>query len=79
METLTDTSTLLAQLGLPVGLFVLLMVWSIVWKGFAMWRAAELRQKWWFIIFLVANTAGILEIIYIFLIAKKYKVEVVEN
>lgn len=78
MNTL-DPAMLLEQIGVPIGVFVVLMIWSLVWKGFALWRSAELRQKWWFIAFLVINTAGILEIIYIFLIAKKYKVEVVEN
>jgi hypothetical protein len=60
-------------------LFLLLVIWSIAWKGLGLWRAAEIRQKWWFIAILVLNTFGILEIIYLFLVARKYKVEVVEN
>lgn len=56
-----------------------LIIWSLVWKGFALWKSAELRQKYWFMVMLVVNTMGILEIIYIFAVAKKYKVEVVEN
>jgi len=57
----------------------LLIIWSLVWKGLALWKSAELRQKYWFVLILILNTMGILEIIYIFAVAKKYKVEVVEN
>lgn len=53
----------------------LLVVWSLIWKGIALWKAARLSSKWWFIILLLVNTLGILEIIYIFFIAKKYTVE----
>jgi hypothetical protein len=47
---------------------VLLIVWSLVWKGLALWRAAKRGEKFWFILFLIVNTAGILEIIYLFLV-----------
>ena len=60
-------------------LFGLLAVWSLIWKGLALWRAAGLRHKWWFVIILLVNDLGILEIIYLYFIARKYKVEVVEN
>ena len=60
-------------------LIALAMMWALVWKGFALWKSAELRQKYWFIAILVVNTFGILEIIYLFLVAKNYKVEVVEQ
>lgn len=58
----------------PIMQYVLL-IWSIVWKGLALWNAAKNGQKNWFIamfiIILVINTAGILEIIYLFRFAKK--------
>lgn len=57
----------------------LALIWSLAWKGFALWRSAELRQKYWFVALLLINTLGILEIFYIFVIARKYKVEVVNN
>ncbi|MDP2642097.1 MAG: DUF5652 family protein [bacterium] len=61
-------------------LFIILaIIWALVWKGFALWKAAGLRQKYWFIIILIVNTLGILEIIYLFLVARKYKVEFVEE
>lgn len=49
---------------------LLLIAWNLVWKGFALWYAAKRGQHWWFIAFLVVNTFGLLEIAYIFFIAK---------
>ncbi|MDE1924738.1 MAG: hypothetical protein KGH79_00975 [Patescibacteria group bacterium] len=51
--------------------FILLVVlWSIFWKGLALWHSARRGQYWWFVIMLVVNTLGILEIIYLFFVAK---------
>jgi len=50
--------------------FILALAWSLFWKGFALWHAAKRGEQWWFIAILVINTVGILEIIYIFFIAK---------
>ena len=44
----------------------LLVLWSVVWKGVALWRAARRAEVGWFVVLLVVNTAGILEILYIF-------------
>jgi hypothetical protein len=52
-------------------LFALLILWSIVWKGIALWKAAQNNAKWWFIAMLVINSVGILEIVYIFFFSKK--------
>ncbi|MFA6018189.1 MAG: DUF5652 family protein [Patescibacteria group bacterium] len=59
--------------GLPVaitGPFIILLVWSFFWKGLALWHSAKRKQPWWFIVLLLVNTMGILEIIYLFAIAK---------
>lgn len=48
----------------------LLLVWSIAWKGIALWNASKNNQKNWFIAILIINTLGILEIIYLFGFAK---------
>jgi methionyl-tRNA synthetase len=48
----------------------LLLVWSIFWKGLALWHAGRRGEPWWFVILLVVNTFGILEIIYLFAVAK---------
>lgn len=65
----------ITTLGLNPWILVLIVLWTIPWMGVAMWKAARLSHKWWFIILLVVHTAGILDIIYIFLIARKYSVE----
>ena len=52
-------------------LIVLVAVWSIVWKGLALWKSARQDNKVWFVIFLVINTVGILEILYIYIFSKK--------
>jgi len=57
----------------------LAIIWSMVWKGFALWKSAGLRQKYWFIAILLINTLGLLEIFYLYFIARRYKVEVVEK
>lgn len=54
-------------------LLALLLVWVLVWKGLALWRAGRRNETAWFIALLVLNTLGILEIIYYFLIAKSDK------
>ncbi len=45
---------------------VLLMLWTIPWKGYALWKAARKKDKWWFIMILVVNSAALLEAAYIF-------------
>lgn len=47
-------------------------IWSVFWMGWALWRAAKDDSKVWFIVLLLVHTVGILDIIYIFLISKKY-------
>ncbi len=48
-----------------------LLAWSIVWKGLALWKAADRREKIWFWVLLVVNTVGILEILYLYVFSKK--------
>lgn len=42
-----------------------LLIWDLVWRGLALWRAGGNRQKGWFIALLIINSAGILPIIYL--------------
>ncbi|MGB9707017.1 MAG: DUF5652 family protein [Microgenomates group bacterium] len=52
--------------------FVLfLMMWSLFWKGLALWKSSQKRQLLWFIILLVFNTLGILEICYVFWLKRR--------
>ena len=50
--------------------FIIFVVWSLVWQGLGMWHAAR-RGEWiWFVVFLLIHTLGILEIVYLFAVAK---------
>lgn len=60
-------------------LIVILTILSLPWKGIALWKAAQLSHKKWFVILLITNTVAILDIIYIFYVARKYKVEILEE
>lgn len=53
--------------------FILLLLWTLVWKGFALWKAARRGEKVWYVVILVLNTIGILEILYLFAFSKKSK------
>ena len=65
--------------GFPIWLLVVITLWSMPWKGVALWKAAQLSHKKWFIILLLVNTLGILDIVYIRFVARKYTVETVES
>lgn len=49
---------------------VLVALWSIYWKGRSLWKAARLGHLGWFIALLLINTAGILDILYIYIFSK---------
>ena len=48
-----------------------LIVWSIIWKGMALWKSARVGNKGWFVALLVINTLGILDILYLYVFSKK--------
>ncbi len=39
-------------------LFYLLIAWSVIWKGLALWPAARNRQLVWYLALLIVNTVG---------------------
>jgi len=51
-------------------ILAVLSVWILVWKGLALWKAANKKSIPWFVILLIFNTFGILEILYIFIFSK---------
>jgi len=55
--------------------FVLIavLIWTIFWKGLALWKAARGNQKYWFMGLLLVNSLGILEIIFLGFFQKKPK------
>ena len=60
------------MINFPIGILAFVLVlWTIVWKVYAVWTAAKHNHKKWFVALIILNTAGILEIIYIFKVAKK--------
>lgn len=52
-------------------LLLLIVLWSLPWKGVALWKAAENEQKIWFIVILVTSTFALLDALYIFYFSKK--------
>ena len=52
---------------------ILLIIWSLIWKGIALWKSARNSQTAWFVVMLIVNTVGILEIIYILGFSKKHQ------
>lgn len=62
MEQLTGSNLIL---------LLILIFWVLPWKGYALWIASKNDHKTWFILLIILNTFGILEIIYVFGVAKK--------
>lgn len=58
---------------LPV--IIVLLVWSMIWKGIALWKAGRNNQLAWFVVMLIVNTVGILEIIYLAFFQKREMAE----
>ncbi|MDO8469488.1 MAG: DUF5652 family protein [bacterium] len=51
---------------------LLILAWTIPWKGVALWKAARQSNQKWFIVLLVVNTLAILDILYIFVFSKRF-------
>jgi len=49
----------------------LITIWTLPWKGVALWKSAKNGQLVWFIALLVLNTLAILEIVYLAFFQKK--------
>ncbi len=54
---------------------ILLAIWTVPWKGLALWRSAKRGDRIWFIILLLINTLGVLEIIYLLFFSKEKQKE----
>lgn len=46
-------------------LLIPLLIWSLIWKGIALWKCGRNNQLPWFVVLLVVNTVGLLEIVYL--------------
>ena len=47
-----------------------IIIWSIPWKGVALWKSAKNDHLGWFIALLIINSLAILDILYIFIFSK---------
>jgi methionyl-tRNA synthetase len=50
---------------------LLALLWILPWKGYALWTASKKSHRVWFVVLLLVNTIGILDIFYIFYVAKR--------
>ncbi|MEK6923245.1 MAG: DUF5652 family protein [Nanoarchaeota archaeon] len=50
---------------LPV--IVITIVWDLFWKAWGLWISSQRKEKIWFVLILIINSAGILPIIYLWL------------
>jgi hypothetical protein len=50
---------------------IAIALWTLPWKGYALWKAAQRGEKKWFVALLVINTLALLEIVYIFIFSKR--------
>lgn len=49
---------------------VAVAVWTLPWKGAALWRSARRGHFGWFGVLLVFNTLGFLDILYLFIFSR---------
>jgi len=59
---------------LIIAVIIVLSIWQFIWKGIALWRSSQLKQRNWFVALFVLipfNDLAILEIVYLFWFAKK--------
>lgn len=64
-----DHLPFLAVWGPIIGIWVLV---ALALKGYSLWHAAKRGEIWWFVALLIINTFGILELIYIGAVLKKF-------
>lgn len=58
----------------PWWLIGLIVLWTLPWKGLALYKSARNGQKGWFIVLLLVNTLAILEILYLKFWQKKKEI-----
>lgn len=67
----TDYQALLTQQLWVIPSIAVYVAWTLVWKGLALYRAGANRSVPWFVVLLIVNTFGILEILYLVVFSKK--------
>ncbi len=61
---------IIEELGISLWLFVVIAIWSFVWKILGMWKSARKGSLVWFIVIALFNTMGILPILYYFVFSE---------
>ena len=59
------------RVGLAWAIVMGVMVWSYLWKCIALWKAARRDQMVWYVLIALAPPFGLLEMIYVFLVAPR--------
>jgi len=59
------------QLALAWAIVGAVLVWSYLWKCIALWKAARRDQVGWYVLIALAPPFGLLEMIYVFLVAPR--------
>lgn len=57
---------------------LLIILWVLPWKGYALWRASKNNHKKWFVVLFLINTLAILDIIYIFAIDRRQEGRIIK-
>ena len=71
LQSVYQNSEVVSFLLQNIWIFIVFMVWSVVWKALALWRAVKNDSKTWFILLLLVNTAGLFDILYLLIFGKK--------
>ena len=56
-----------------IGLLLVVSAIDVIFRGWAMWRAARMEKKSWFIALLIINSMAILPIIFLLLTNNEYE------
>jgi len=64
-QILNTNATLSAFMSDHPWLTIIALAWVLIWKGLALWKASKKGHLQIFIVFLILNTFGIGEIIYL--------------
>lgn len=65
------TQLVLTNTSIPIWIIIISILWTLPWKGVALWKTARNHDKVWFTLLLIINTLAILEILYIFVFSKR--------
>ena len=50
-----------------------IVAWDLAWRGIALWQSSQRRQKTWFVLLLIVNSAGLLPIAYLLLHGQSFR------